>query len=162
MGLRLPYNQTVKSILIALCFVCLVACGGPASDEDAVRQGVIDHLSGRAGLDIGSMDIKVTSVEFDGDQAEATVAFQAKGSADPSAGMQMKYTLERKGRRWVVQDKSGAGDGMHGGGMESPHGGGMGSPQGGGMENPHGGTPPQGELPEGHPPVTPDSSDSPG
>ncbi len=84
------------------------------------------------------MDVEVTSVEYDGDTATASVTFQAKGSDDPAAAMQMQYTLERKGSRWVVQGKAGA--------EGSPHG-------GGGMANPHGGMPPAegGEMPPGHP-----------
>ncbi len=135
----------MKSIALALCFVWLAGCGGAPSDKEAVRQGIIDHLAGKAGLDVGSMDISVTTVSFSDGEAEATVAFQAKGSSDPASGMQMNYTLERKGNRWVVKGKSGAGDGTHGGGMESPH----------------GGAPPRGELPQGHPPVD-SPTDSPG
>jgi hypothetical protein len=117
--------------------VLLAACGGAGQNsQEAVQQGVMDHLSTRSGLDVGSMDVKVTSVEFRGDEAEATVSFQAKGSTDPAAGMQMNYTLERKGKRWVVKGKSG-GDGAHGGGAADAH----------------GATPPAGELPPGHPPT---------
>lgn len=115
----------------------LTACGGAGKrSREAVQQGVMDHLSTRAGLDVGSMDVKVTAVEFRGDEAEATVSFQAKGSSDPAAGMQMNYTLARKGNRWVVKAKSG-GSGAHGGEMSAPH----------------GASPPTGELPPGHPPA---------
>jgi hypothetical protein len=98
----------------------------------------MDHLSSRAGLDISSMDVEVTSVTLNGDEAEASVSFRAKGSDDPEASMQMQYTLEKKGSRWVVKGKAGAAD-------DSPH--------GGGMENPHGEMPPSEGMPPGHPPV---------
>lgn len=115
----------------------LIACGGAGErSREAVQQGVMDHLSTRSGLDVGSMDVKVTAVEFRGDEAEATVSFQAKGSSDPAAGMQMNYALERKGNRWVVKGKSG-GSGAHGGETTAPQ----------------GVSPPAGELPPGHPPT---------
>jgi hypothetical protein len=122
----------------------LMGCSesGGGGDDAAVRQGVIDHLSTKAALNVDLMEIEVTSVEYEGDLATASVTFQAKGSDDPAAAMQMQYTLERKGSRWVVQAKAGA--------EGSPHGGG-----GGGMANPHGGMPPAegGEMPSGHPPT---------
>ncbi len=118
----------------------LAGCATDIQSKEAVRQGVIDHLSGRAGLDLGSMTIEVTSVTFRGDEADATVSFQAKGTSDPASGMQMQYTLERKGNRWAVKSKTGAG-GVHGEGGMMP-------------QSPHGaGEAPSGALPPGHPPA---------
>lgn len=136
------YNRTVKAtgLILSVAFL-LVGCAKDIQSKEAVRQGVIDHLSGRAGLDLGSMNIEVTSVTFRGDEADATVSFQAKGANDPASGMQMQYTLERKGNRWAVKAKAGAGGGMHGEGGMMP-------------ENPHGaGEAPSGDLPPGHPPT---------
>ena len=98
----------------------------------------MEHLSSRSGLDVSSMDVEVTSVTFQGDEAEAAVSFRPKGVTDPEAGMEMRYTLEKKGSRWVVKGKAGAGGG---------------APHGGGMESPHGGMPPSGDMPAGHPSV---------
>jgi len=124
----------------------LAGCGDSASqDKDAIRQGVIEHLSDKTGLDLKSMDVEVSSVTFDGDVADATVSFKPKGSDAPEAAMQMKYKLERKGSHWVVTGKSGA--------TGVPHGGGMGAPPAGGARNPHQAAPPSGEMPSGHPPV---------
>lgn len=117
----------------------LAACGGADIDnKEAVRQGVISHLSSQSTLNLDSMDIELTSVVFRDNEADATVAFQAKGNTDPAAGMQMRYTLERQGNRWVVKEKAGAGDSGHG---MDPHG------------STGGGSP--GAMPPGHPPVTP-------
>ena len=132
---------------VAIVSLLLVGCSGSGSqDKDAIRQGVIEHLTGKTGLDVGSMDVEVTSVTFDGDTADATVSFKPKGSDNPAALMQMQYKLERKGSHWVVTGKSGD--------AGSPHGGGMGAPPAGGGQNPHGAAPPSGEMPSGHPPVT--------
>lgn len=115
-------------------------CNRNVETAEAVRQGVITHLSGRAGLDIGSMDVEVASVAFRGDEADAVVSFRPKGSTDPASVMQMQYTLERQGSRWVVKTKKGAGGGAHEG-LELP-----GAPHPGMGE-------PSGSLPAGHPPV---------
>lgn len=123
------YNRFVKLtgrlLLAAACF--LLACGKDIQSKEAVRQGIIEHLSLRSGLDLASMDIQVVSAQFRENEADAVVDFRPKGSTDPASGMQMRYTLERKGNRWVVKSKTEAGPGPHGGAG--------------------------GQLPSGHPPV---------
>lgn len=116
----------------SLCAWALVlgGCSRGLETKEAVRQGVIDHLAKRSGINVGSMLVEVTSVSFRGNEADATVSFRAKGGG-AGQGMSMNYTLERKGNAWVVKSRSEAGG--------SPHGG-MGSPG-------------QGQLPSGHPPV---------
>ena len=124
----------------------MIGCntGGNIDTKEAVRQGVIDYLAGRQGLNVGSMNVEVTSVSFKQNEAEATIAFAPKGSQG-GQGMSMRYTLERKGNRWVVKGRSDAG--------QSPHGA---APSG---ENPHGAVPSgaapssPGGLPSGHPTV---------
>jgi len=106
--------------------------------SEAIRQAVLDHLRGRAGLNLNSMDVEIASVQFRGQQADARVRFRAKNSNDPAASLEMVYTLERSGRGWRVTSRSGV-DATHPGGMASPHG------QAGPVE----GT----LLPPGHPPV---------
>jgi hypothetical protein len=113
-----------------------IACNRAAESKDAVREGLMEHLTKNTGLDMKAMDVEVGDVKFQGNQASAVVSFKPKSS--PDAGMSMPYTLERRGAKWVVQ-KTGSGGG-HGGGMppatEGP------APSG-----------PAGELPSGHPPV---------
>jgi hypothetical protein len=111
----------------------LLGCGKNIQSQEAVRQAVIDHLSGRPGLDVASMQVDVTSVVFRDDEADATVSFRPKGSTAPGSGMQMNYTLERKGNHWVVKSRSDAGGSPHGAGAMPGAGG--------------------GGLPPGHPPV---------
>ena len=105
----------------------LCGCSQDIQNKEAVRQGIIEHLSSNTGLDLASMDVEVTSVMFREGEADATVAFRAKGSAEAAAMLQMQYTLEQQGGRWVVLKKAESG--------ESPHG------EGGGA------------MPPGHPPV---------
>ena len=109
--------------------VCLAGCNrGVQNNKDAVRQGVLDHLA-QVQMNVASMNVEVTSVQFNGNQAEAAVSFTPKGGT-AAQGMSMRYQLELKGGRWEVVGRKDAGSSPHGGGMPS------GPP---GTENPHGG-----------------------
>ena len=109
--------------------VCLAGCNRGVENKDAVRQGVLDHLA-QVQLNVASMNVEVTSVKFNGNQAEAAVSFSPKGG-NAAQGMSMQYQLELKDGRWVVMGRKDAGS--------SPHGGGVMPPAAPGMENPHGG-----------------------
>jgi hypothetical protein len=127
---------------LALLICALTGCNRASQSKEAIRQSVIDYVSSK--VNVGSMDVDVTSIDFKGAEADATVAFRPKGG-DPASGLQMRYTLEQKSGKWVVKDKSQAGGAPHG----------AGAPMGG---NPHGAANPQegsgtGQLPPGHPPL---------
>jgi hypothetical protein len=126
------------TLAAALC--ALSGCNRASQSQEAIRQGIIDYVAGKA--NVGAMDVDVISIDFKGAEADATVAFKAKGSK-ASSGLQMRYTLEQKSGKWVVKDKAQAGGAPHGAGMQ----GGMNS-----GANPHGSTG-SGELPAGHPPL---------
>jgi len=129
------YNRIVRTGCIALLMVCLAGCNRGVQNKDAVRQGVLDHLA-EVRMSVASMNVEVTSVQFNGNQAEATVSFYPKGG-NAAQGMSMRYQLEQKDGRWVVMGRKDAGSSPHGGvmppaapGMENPHGGGkMPSPE---------------------------------
>jgi len=116
-----------------LLIVCLAGCNRGKQSNEAVRQGVVDHLT-KVGLNVKAMDVHVTAVEFKGNQADATVAIAPKGNA--ASGMSMRYHLEQQGGNWVV-----TGRGQDAG---APHSGGAMPPGGAGMMNPHGAMPPSG------------------
>jgi hypothetical protein len=122
--------------LLAVGLILPAGCNRGLENKEAVRQAVIDHLATRSNLNVGSMQVDVTSVSFRGDEVDATVSFRAKG-ADSGSGMTMDYTLERKSSRWVVKSRRETGATPHGS-MEGAMPEGM----------------PSGELPAGHPPVT--------
>jgi len=144
---------------------CAIGCKKDIQSTDAVQQGVMNYLSKRA--DLLAMDVKVTSVEFNKDEATATVRFQAKGNSAPGASLTMQYVLERKSDQWVVKGRAGA-SAAHGasppGEMQQGGAGSMGAmpgtalpPAGGGNG---GALPPghpaignNGTLPPGHPPI---------
>lgn len=129
----------MKLHLVLIAALLLTACNRGAQNTEAVRQGVLKHLSGAAGLSVDSMKVDVTSVTFRDNEADAVVSIRPKNSTDPANSMTMKYTLERKGSDWVVKGRAGGGKG-------NPHGGAMPSAAapaaGGGME-----------MPPGHPPM---------
>ncbi len=78
------------------------------------------------------MNVTVVSLACRENDADATVAFTAKG-ANPGQPMTRRYTLERQGSQWVVKQSADVGG--------SPHG-----AAGGGMQ-------PGTALPPGHPAV---------
>jgi hypothetical protein len=136
----------VRLIYPLILIACLAACQrGGANDTGAVRQGVMDHLT-KGGYNVSGMDIQVASVQFNGEQADATVAVTAKGQTG-GPPMTIKYHLEHQSGKWVVVRR--ANDGSHGGtgdpGMAgtNPHGGAM-PPAAAGADNPHGGMAPAG------------------
>jgi hypothetical protein len=119
-------------VLIAVG-LSLSGCNRTPQSNEAVRAGIMDHLAKNSGLDMKSMTVEVSNVQYEGNTAKAQVAFRPKAS--PDAGMTMNYTLERRGDQWVVSRRADS----------TGHGGGA-APQ----------TPPAqdgGALPPGHPPV---------
>jgi hypothetical protein len=90
----------------ALSIFLLAGCKKDIQNQDAVRQGVMSYLSKRS--DLLAMDVSVTSVAFQQDEATAQVHFQAKGNSSPAAGMNMQYVLEHKDGQWVVKGRTGA------------------------------------------------------
>ena len=89
----------------------LAGCHRGAENNDAVRQGVLDYLATK-GMTAAAMDINVTSVKFNGDKADATVSFAAKGTG--AGQMAIQYHLEQKDNKWAVVGRQDAN--QHGGG----------------------------------------------
>lgn len=118
-------------VIVSLALLALFGCAKNVQNNEAVRKGLIEHLSKNKGISVSGMDIDISSVTFRDNEADAVVSFKPKG-AEASSGMQMRYTLERKGNEWVVKSKADSGMG-------------------------HGGTVPQaapgGAMPPGHPPM---------
>ena len=94
-------------VTLVLLLAALAACNRGAQSDEAVRQGVIDHLA-KAGLNVQGMDVKVTSVERNGAEANASVSIAPKGASGQP--MAFKYNLKQQGSRWVVvgRDESGS------------------------------------------------------
>jgi hypothetical protein len=123
----------VRIVSTFLLIFGLAGCHRGVENNDAVRQGVLDYLATK-GMTATAMDINVTSVKFNGDKADATVTFAAKGTG--AGQMTIQYHLEQKDNKWTVVGRQDAN--QHGGGQLPPGGAapGAGTP---GMDNPHGG-----------------------
>ncbi len=130
----------MRFALLTALALTVGGCNRGMQTKEAVERGVTEYLATRSNLNVTSMNVAVTSVAFRQNEAEAVVTFRAKG-ANPGPGMDIRYTLERSGNKWVVKNKADSGANPHGAskGMGTP---GMGTPAS-----------PAGELPPGHPPM---------
>jgi hypothetical protein len=123
-----------RAFLATLLGGLLLAAGGckPEMDnKEAIRDGVIKHLSGMSGLNVSNMTITVTKATVNGDHAQADVEVRAKNGEPGAPAMELTYQLQKQGEGWVVLK------GQATGGMQHPAPGEM---------------PPQEAMPAGHPP----------
>ena len=89
--------------------LALLGCAKNIQTKEAVQAALVDHLNKVSGLNMSQMKMDVGSVSFRENEADAAVTFVPNGM-DAAQGMQMVYTLERKGDTWAVKGKRG---GMH-------------------------------------------------
>jgi hypothetical protein len=136
--------------------VLFAGCKKQEGDADAIRSGINQHLASLKTLNLGAMDMNITNVSVQGNQAQAQVEFKPKSGGPPGAGMQVSYSLQKQNGAWVVQTTQPAGGSIeHPGPGENPHAGAT-SPTEGSMPNfrdlvPGGGT--SNSLPPGHPQI---------
>ena len=143
--------------MAALGLLMLFAgCKKQESDADAIRSGINQHLASLKTLNLAAMDMDITNVSIQGNQAQAQVEFRPKTGAPQGAGMQVAYSLQKENGAWVVQNTQPAGGSIqHPGPGENPHMDGT-SPSSGSMPNFHDLVPGGGSsnaLPPGHPPI---------
>lgn len=137
-------------LILPVALVVMAGCSKNIQTNDAVKAGVVKHLTQNSGLNMSAMDIEVTAVTFKDNEAEATVGFKPKGGGAAS-GMSMRYTLEKKGSEWVVKKKADSGMGH---GMAVPSGMPGGMPGGMPADAAHGGAAAaKPEMPADHPPM---------
>ena len=94
----------------------LTACKADIQNKDAVRESIVDYLKARqakTGLNMDNMDVEVSTISFSssGNEAHATVKFTSKAGG---GGMNMPYTLDRKGDKWIVRPHAEGGENPHG------------------------------------------------
>jgi hypothetical protein len=147
---------------IALFFAS--ACKKQQNDNDAIRAGIMQHLTGVGTLNLSAMDMEIHSVSINGNQAHAEVEFRPKTGAPSGAGMQVAYNLEKREGAWVVLKTEAAG-GMiqHPDPNQNPHQ--MQSVHPSGLPNfsevlNSAGASAPGTLPPGHPAVNPQGANS--
>jgi hypothetical protein len=150
----------MKRFALALgLFAALLVSGGckkRPSNNDAIRAGIMQHLTSVGTLNISAMDMDIRSVSVNGNQAHADVEFRPKTGGTPGAGMQVAYNLEKRDGNWVVLKTQPLGGMQHPDPNQNPHtnqdvhNGSL--PNFNDVLNPAG-APAQGALPPGHPPV---------
>ena len=113
----------MKRLAFVAAAVFLGACSKDIQTKQALKDGVVEYLNARVsetGLDPSRMDLDVSGMSFERDQARATVVFRPKGSTE-GAGMTMNYVFDRKGDKWVVQGRQDSSVSPHGaGGLPDP------------------------------------------
>jgi len=162
--MELLMKRSATAILLFAAFFPISGCKHQPSDTDAIRSGILQHLTAVGTLNISAMQMDIRSVSINGNQAHAEVEFRPKTGAAPGAGMQVAYNLEKRDGSWVVLKTQAAG-GMiqHPDPNQNPH----------QNQNVHSGSlpnfsdvlnpsaaPAQGALPPGHP-VASQQSNSP-
>ena len=109
---------------VILLVLSLAACNRGVPSNEALRQGVIERMAQKG---VGGVDVALTSVKVNGNEADVVAAITPKGGS-PANAMSMNYHLQQQGGKWVVvstQDSRGV---PHGGAAmpaaSNPHGGG--------------------------------------
>ena len=90
----------------ALLLACAGGCKKAASDQDAIRASIAQHLKENSTLNVAAMDMDVRQVTVNGDRAQAQVQFRLKQGG---AAMQVAYNLERRDGVWSVLKSEPAG-----------------------------------------------------
>jgi hypothetical protein len=149
----LPASQLSSWLLLLALALFTFSCSRDIQNTDAVKQGVSDYLKAsqaKTGLNLDAMQIEVTSVSFERDQARANVYISPKGTRN--GGMQLTYVLARSGNKWIVRGRTESGANPHGAG-QMPDGSPSQALPPGHPQVPSGGDSPAGALPPGHPPM---------
>jgi hypothetical protein len=101
---RTPLYYAILSLL-----VFFGGCHKRENDSSAIRAAINQHLGSLKTLNLSAMDVNITKVSMQGNQAQAQVEFRPKTGAPPGAGMQISYSLEKQNGKWVVQTSQPAG-----------------------------------------------------
>ncbi len=99
-------SSLMKRLLLALgllAAVCMAGgCKKQQNDREAIRAGIMQHLTSVGTLNMGAMDMDMRSVSINGNSAHAEVEFRPKNGGPQGAGMQVAYNLEKREGAWVV------------------------------------------------------------
>jgi hypothetical protein len=161
-------KSTALAAALAAAILFTGGCKKQQDEKDAIRAGIMQHLSGVGTLNMSAMDMDIKSVSITGDTAHAEVEFRPKSGGAPGAAMQVAYNLEKRDGAWIVQKTQPAGGNIqHPAPGTNPHmnqdvhpGSPSTMPNFNDLVNPPGtaGAPAPGNLPPGHPPVNSQSS----
>ncbi len=106
----------VRKLAVIAVLSLLTACKANIQNKDAVKDSIVGYLKARqakTGLNMDMMDVEVSTISFSssGNEAHATVKFTPKAGG---GGMDMPYTLDRSGNKWVVRPHAEGGENPHG------------------------------------------------
>jgi hypothetical protein len=107
----------VRKLAFIAALALLSACTKDIQNKDAVQGAIVDYLKAReakTGLKMDSMQVEVSTMTFSssGNEAHVTVKFSPKAGGP---GMDLPYTLDRNGNKWVVRAHAEGGENPHGG-----------------------------------------------
>jgi hypothetical protein len=71
----------------------------PRTDQEAVEEAIQRHLEENKGINMSAMEMRVSKVQINGDQAQADAEFRLKQGG---TSMSMTYFLERHADGWLV------------------------------------------------------------
>jgi hypothetical protein len=163
---ELLMKRFITAVLLFATFFATSGCKKQTNDQDAIRAGILQHLTAVGTLNISAMQMDIRSVSVNGNQAHAEVEFRPKTGSAPGAGMQVAYNLEKRDGSWVVlKTQASGGTIQHPDPNQNPHqnqavhSGSL--PNFSNVLNPAG-APAQAALPTGHPPVNSAPGSQPG
>jgi hypothetical protein len=94
---------------LLVLLIAATGCKKQLGDNDAIRSGIMQHLTAVGTLNISAMEMDIRSVSIDRDKAHADVEFRPKTGGAPGAGMQVVYDLQKRDGSWVVLKTQAAG-----------------------------------------------------
>jgi len=155
-------KRIALALLLTVSFFGLSACKKQTNDSDAIRAGILQHLTSIGTLNVSAMEMDMRSVAVTGNLAHAEVEFRARNSGPPGGGMQVAYDLGKRGDAWVVLKSQPLGGMQHPTTRQNP----SANQPAHSMPNFNellnsSGPPTQTTLPPGHPPVNPQQSATP-
>jgi hypothetical protein len=102
-------KRSAIAVVLFAAFFTIGGCKQQPNDNDAIRAGILQHLTAVGTLNISAMQMDIRSVSINGNQAHAEVEFRPKTGATPGATMQVAYNLEKRDASWVVLKTQAAG-----------------------------------------------------
>jgi hypothetical protein len=115
-------KRSATAILLFAAFFTVGGCKQQSNDNDAIRAGILQHLTAVGTLNISAMQMDIRSISINGNQAHAEVEFRPKTGNTPGASMQVAYNLEKRDASWVVLKTQAAGGMMqHPDPNQNPH-----------------------------------------
>ncbi|HXQ97902.1 MAG TPA: hypothetical protein VN774_05635 [Candidatus Limnocylindrales bacterium] len=96
-------------MMIAVLGMFAAGCKHQQNESDAIHDAITQHLRELKTLNLSAMDMGVTNISIQGNQASADVSYRPKTGAPTGASMQISYKLEKRDGAWAVLSTAGMG-----------------------------------------------------